>query len=223
MDARRDEIRFMRSQYRDSRKRFLRILMPLLNPVLNELGLAGRWPEYRRVGEERLDALDFQESEYGGRYYVNLGVHFSFLSDVREGQRVDLATLRASSCEFWTRLHGEGEIDSAFLFGKSDEAALAEAARLVQLLARQGAAFYKGFDTFPQSCAHLTPDQIEGQNPNEFLGMPRANAALLMARVMHRLGDRERCRAFAEMGLRLRELDRAIISKSALEGLRDGR
>ena len=79
----------------------------------------------------------------------------------------------------------------------------ANAAGLVDIYRRRAPLFFARFEPFPAVFDEVTPAQVE---VGDFVATPaypsRLHTALTMARIMRHLGRPNRCREFAEVGLR---------------------
>jgi hypothetical protein len=222
VDHSEQDVRFMQGQYRTARQRFHAQLREHFLPQLNQDGFIGKLPCFRRVNGGRVDIVDIQESCYGGQCFINLGVHFEFLPDAAGGPVHDLGSLAEAQCEFRDRLREKRQPDLGWKYGKSADEARQVAINIAELFVRRGREFFEKLDDFPNSVAHITPQHVESDNLASYpVGGPSAHVALVMARVMRHLGKHDECRAFAELGLRLRLLHGALVSKLELETLRD--
>jgi hypothetical protein len=85
---------------------------------------------------------------------------------------------------------------------------------------RRGAQFFARFEPFPDVFERTTPADIESGDLSKMpAAMTQVRAALTLALIMKHLGRREKCREFAEVGLR--HLGRAVGLRAELESLRD--
>ena len=204
----------------DAYQRFHQLLKRDFAPVPRADGFKGSGAHFRRVEGERIDAVNVQGSRYGGRCCVNLGVHFTFLPS-EGGRAVDPKTLKEYECVFRSRLHEAGEADRWWDYGDDDVATEASAASLVDTYKRRAARFFDKFEPFPDVFERVAPADIGGgARAGVVASLAAPKGALTMARVMSHLGHREKCREFAEAGLR--HLGVAVGLKAELERLRDG-
>src|SRR5262249_55066432 len=119
------------------------------------------------------------------------------------------------------RLHEANETDHWWTYGASDSEAKASLASLIDTYRRRSALFFGKFEPFPHVFEQITPAEIDA---GDLSSMPSGSltgvlAALTMARIMNHLGRREKCRGFAEVGLR--HLGGAVGLRVELEQLRD--
>jgi hypothetical protein len=85
---------------------------------------------------------------------------------------------------------------------------------------QRGALFFDKFEPFPEVFERITPAEMDAGDCSKMpAAMTEVHAALTMARIMKHLGRREKCREFAEVGIR--HLGHAIGLKAELERLRD--
>jgi len=205
----------------DHYERFHELLKQDFFPVLRADGFKGSGTTFRRVQADRIDVVNVQGSRYGGQCCVNVAVHFPFLPSaggisVREPKK-----LKEYECAFRNRLHEASESDHWWTYGTNDSEAKASIAGLVDIYRRRGALFFGKFEPFPQVFEQITPDEMDA---GDLSNMPPGNltqvlAVLTMARIMNHLGHHEKCRGFAEVGLR--HLGGATGLRAELERLRD--
>lgn len=204
----------------DAYKRFHDLLTREFIPLLRANGFKGSGTTFRRVAGERLDVVNVQGSMYGGQCCVNLATHFLFLPSEGGGGITDPKKYLESHCAFRDRLHEAAEGDHWWTYGKTDAESEVSVACLVDLYSRRGGLFFGEFEPFPDVFERIVPGRLDA---GDLTGMPTRGsvlrAALLLARVMLHLGRREKCREFAEIGLR--HLGRAVGLKGELEQLRD--
>jgi hypothetical protein len=86
---------------------------------------------------------------------------------------------------------------------------------------RRGESFFKKFEPFPDVFERITPTEIDSGDLSKLpAAITLVRAALMMARIMKHLRRSDKCRQFAEVGVR--HLDHASGLKAELERLRDG-
>jgi hypothetical protein len=200
-------------------ERFHGLLRVELSPKLRRDGFRGSGNTYWRVSGERVDVVSVQGSRYGDACCVNLGAHYLFLPS-EGGGVTDLRKFKEYHCVFRERLREEGEEDHWWYYGENEAAALAGAAGLLDTYTRRAGLFYARFGPFPEVFERITPAQLDA---GDFSQMPpgptQVIAILTMARMMLHLGQPDRCREFAEVGLRQAGLATGLIPE--LERLRD--
>jgi hypothetical protein len=205
----------------DHYERFHELLKHDFFPVLRADGFKGSGTIFRRVLANRIDLVNVQGSRYGGQCCVNVAVHFPFLPSA-DGIRIsEPKKLKEYECAFRIRLHEANESDHWWTYGTNDSEARASLASLVDIYRRRSALFFAKFEPFPQVFEQVTPAEMDA---GDLSNMPpgsltRVLAALTMARIMHHLGRHEKCREFAEVGLR--HLGAATGLKAELEQLRE--
>jgi len=102
------------------------------------------------------------------------------------------------------RLHEASESDHWWTYGTSDSEAKASVASLVDIYRRRGALFFAKFEPFLQVFEQITRTEMDA---GDLSNMPPGNftqvlAILTMARIMNDLRHHQKCRGFAEVGLR---------------------
>jgi len=149
---------------------------------------------------------------------VNLGVHYSFLPKAGSSKPIKLGTMSIIDCEIKLRL--TSSMDDHDQWWPPDAERVDEIDRLIcdRALVQ--------FDEYrlPGTISELRPDDIANGEMGLLYSLTRVRALLLMARVHEHLGNPERCRESAEMGLKFagmavgpkKEL-RMIIERSARE------
>lgn len=204
----------------DAYERFHQLLKRDFSPLLRADGFKGSGNTFRRVKGDRIDLVNVQGSRYGGRCCVNVAVHFSFLPSEGGGRVTGPKKLKEYDCTFRDRLHEVSESDHWWTYGASDSEAESSVASLMDMYSRRGALFFGKFEPFPEVFERISSAEM---GAGDFSKMPAAMtgvyAALTMARIMKHLGRREKCREFAEVGLR--HLGHAVGLKPELERLRD--
>jgi hypothetical protein len=205
----------------DSYERFHELLRRDFLPLLRADGFKGSGTTSRRLLADRIDVVNVQGSRSGGNCCVNVAVHFSFLPSAGGGRVPEWKKLKEYECAFRNRLHEASEADHWWTYGVSDSEAEASLARLIDTYRRRSALFFGKFEPFPHVFEQITPAEIDA---GDLSNMPPGSltgvlAALTMARIMSHLGRREKCREFAEVGLR--HLGRAVGLKTEFERLRD--
>ena len=185
--------------------RFSELLRHDLLPLLRGQGFEASEGVFRRLKDERIDILSLLGSRLGRRCCLNLGVHYSFLPPAGRppGATNDSRVLREHDCAFRERLREAGESDHWWSYGVDEATAEASAAALVDAYRRRAPLFFARFEPFPAVFDEVTPAQVEA---GDFVATPvypsRLHTALTMARIMKRAGRLDRCREFAEVGLR---------------------
>lgn len=87
-----------------------------LVPRLRELGFKGSGKNFRRVCGETINAINVQGSSTGTRFYVNLGLHFTFLPAGYGVELLPADKIKEIDCEFRWRLDPQ---DNSGLSGES--------------------------------------------------------------------------------------------------------
>jgi hypothetical protein len=192
----------------DASERFHQLLKRDFSPAVRADGFKGSGRTFWRVKDERIDILNIQGSKWGGQCCVNLGVHYSFLPSESGGSVTDPRKFREYDCVFRERLREAGEGDHWWSSGTSDVEAEASAASLVDTYKRRARLFYEKFEPFPDVFEVVSPARLDAGDLSQMpAGQTDVMAALTMAKIMRHIGRLDRCREFAEVGLRL--IDRA--------------
>jgi hypothetical protein len=201
--------------------RFHQLLKSDFLPHLRADGFKGSGTTLRRTLPNRIDIVNVQAWRSGGQCCVNLGTHFIFLPSAGGSQITNWKTLKHYQCVFRDRLHEAGETDHWWKYGASEWQSKSSVANLIDTYQRRGALFFERFEPFPQAFERVSPAGIDAGDlstmPPGIFSQPLA--ALIMARIMNHLGRREKCREFAEVGLR--HIGRAVALNPELERLRD--
>ena len=205
----------------DGSERFYQLLKTEFAPLLRAEGFRGSGNTFRRMNGDRIDIVNVQGSQAGGKCCVNLAVHFAFLPSEGGSPVTDPKKLNEYDCTFRDRLFGGSESDHWWAYGASEAEAEVSVARLIDMYQRRAGSFFRRFEPFPAVFERITPAQIDA---GDFSKMPaertRVGAALTMARIMKHLGRPDECREFSIVGLK--HLGRAVGLKAELEALRDG-
>lgn len=190
-------------------ERFQKVLKREFHPLLRAEGFKGSGTTLRRMAGERIDVVNVQGSQWGGRCYVNLGVHFTFIPDSC-GKQVDPAKLLEFQCVFRTRMEHpptpKKPVEcSDWAYGEDDAAAERSVRDMADLFRKSGSAYFQCFEPFPEALTRITPAAIgngDYQKLSPFKHYGQEIVALFLARVMKHLGRVSKCRAFAKAGLR---------------------
>lgn len=187
----------------DARKRFHEALRIEFVPLLRDSGFKGSGNTFRRIRSEAIHLINIQGSKYADQCCMNLGVHYAFLPTNGAGRIADAKTLKEYECAFRDRLHEANESDHWWTYGSTDSETQASVSSLVDLFRRRGHTFFDRFEPFRQVFEQTVPDEIDAGNLRTFPATTTiVAAALTMARIMNHLGQLEKCRRFAEIGLR---------------------
>ena len=205
----------------DHYDRFHELLKQDFVPILRADGFKGSGSTFRRVKANRVDVVNVQGSRYGGQCCVNVAVHFLFLPSAGGVSVSEPRKLKEYECAFRNRLREASESDHWWTYGASDSEAKASLASLVDIYRRRGAPFFAKFEPFPKVFEQITPAEMDA---GDLSNMPPGNltqvlAVLTMARIMDYLGHHQKCRGFAEVGLR--NLGAATGLRAEFERLRD--
>jgi hypothetical protein len=187
----------------DARKRFDEYLNRDFFPILRAEGFKGSAGRLHRFNGDAIHVIQVQGSSFGGQCCVNLAVHVAFLPTAGGGTMTEGRKLKEYECEFRLRLCEKNEWDHWWEYGDSDRAAAANVASLVDTYRRRGPLFFDRFTPFPDVFLKIDPSKLDVGKVSTFdawISVP--HMALTLARIMHHLGDRRKCRRFAEIGLR---------------------
>lgn len=209
-------------QQMDAYEHFHQLLKREFAPLLRLDGFKGSGNTFRRIKGERIDIVNVQGSMSGGKCCVNTSVHYAFLPSEGGDQVTDPKKFREYDCTFRGRLHEVTEKgDHWWTYGGNEAEAEASIANLTDLYKRRGALFFERFEPFPGVFERVMPAQLDAC---DLTTMPVSvgsvvYSAVVMARIMKHLGQRDKCREFAEVGLK--HLGGAVGLKPDLERLRD--
>jgi len=191
------------------------------SPLLRADGFKGSGTTFRRIKGEAIHIIDIQGSKWGGECCINLAVHFLFLPTTI-GQPVDdYKKLRHSECEFRIRLHGPGESDHWWPYGETEAESESSAENLIDTYQRFGGTYFEKFEPFPDALEKITAAEMDAGDISKLppTQSTLVRLALTMARIMNHLKRFEKCRQFAEVGLR--HLGNASGLRAELEQLRN--
>jgi hypothetical protein len=204
----------------DPYDRFHALLKRDFAPLLRDDGFKGSGTTFRRINGEVTHVVNIQGSKYGGQCCVNLGLHYSFLPTAGGDRVTDPKKLLECQCDFRDRVHEAHESDHWWSYGTTDAESEANIANLLDTYPRRGASFFGKFEPFPAVFEKITPVDLDAGDLSKLpTEMTQLHAAITIARIMQHLGRADKCRQFAEVGLR--HLGRAVGLKPELERLRD--
>jgi hypothetical protein len=187
-----------------------------LAPFLRASGFSGSGVTFRRVRGEVIQLLHVQGSRTGESCCVELCVHLTFLPTVL-GRATDPKKITFGDCEFRNRLVPRGESDWWWEYGRDRDSTARSADDLTAVIRRVALPHFDRFGIFPGAFEEITPQAIAAGDLSVLPGpltVPRA--ALTMARIAAHLGQSERAREFAEVGLASITGSRTISGELAL-------
>lgn len=180
-------------------KRFYQLLKRDFSPLLRAVGFKGSGATFRRIRNDVIHVVNIQGSGAGDRCCVNLSLHYTFLPTTV----TDLKKLKAYDCAFRDRVHEEHESDHWWRYGATEDESEVGVACLIDLFQRRGTSFFKRFEPFPEVFESITPADLDAGNLSRLpVAMTVVRAALTMAHIMRHVRHYDKCRAFAEAGLR---------------------
>ena len=182
---------------------FRGFLKDSFSPQLRAEGFKGSGTTFRRIKVDAIHVLNVQGSRSGGKCCVNLGVHFAFLPTAGDQPVADLKKLKEYECDFRARLHEAGEADHWWDYGVTEAEAQSSCENLIDTYRRRGAAFFDAFEPSPDVFDRITPAELDIGDCSNLppTGNTLVRIALTMSRIMKHLGQSQKCREFAEVGL----------------------
>lgn len=181
---------------------FHHLLKRDFSPLLRAEGFKGSGTTFRRIKNEIIHVVNIQGSRYGGQCCVNLCVHLSFLPIPGMDLLIDPKKVKEYECRFRSRLHEPGEDEHWWSYGTTEAEAEAGLANLIATYRRCAALFFNKFEPFPEVFERITPAEIDARDFSRLPAWPWGGLELTLALIMKHLGHFEKCRQFAEVGLR---------------------
>ncbi len=121
-------------------------------------------------------------------------------------------------CEFRARLTLAGEDDRWWAYGTNEAESDANAQDLIDVYCSVGRAHFDRASRFPEPFESITPERLGRRDLSRLPGRTTlVRACLAMSRISLHLGDAERTRQFAEIGLS--NLGRAVGLRAELRAL----
>ena len=168
-------------------------------PSLRALGFRGSGQNYRKREGDFIFVINFQGSQSGDNFYVNLGAQPVFIP--AEGD-ADLAKLKEYQCVLRRR------VGQDWAWQMSDQRVASLEAEIVTVQA----AFFANAQTLRTALASDSPDELLRKFSS---GTTEARAALHLARAATHLGHLETARRLVDRGFELAG-DRATILRAEL-------
>ncbi|MGD1841003.1 MAG: DUF4304 domain-containing protein [Thermonemataceae bacterium] len=177
---------------------FKKIVTKEIAPFLREQGWKGTGFNYTKHIGNIIRALTIQPSSAGGKFCVEIGIHFDFIP-LKGGK--EFTKMKTWDMEIRTRLtpHGESDFWWDFPTNENDRAQLFDALR--ELITTRGEAYFKPFDQWKEIITKFSIDDIENGNTKSLFKIPPLSTALLLARINDEIGNREKAIAFSKYGL----------------------
>ena len=200
----------------DYRKVFAEQLKERFAPALRSIGFKGSGTHFRRVNGEVINAIWVQSSRDGTKCAVNLGLHLAFLPVNWKAALPNLAQIKEIDCEFRDRLAPPGTEDYWWEYGSLLCPPSKHVAHLYSTYFEHGEPRFRAYETVEAVAQMFSPDQLRsGTYMKGFGGITVPRAALAMARIRVRLGQKELAAEYARIGLE--ELGNASALRSVLE------
>ncbi|MEG2803532.1 DUF4304 domain-containing protein [Stenotrophomonas sp.] len=174
------------------RAAFFELLRQDFFPILRREGFRGSGNSLRRVSGPLVHVVNFQASSSGGRCYLNLGAHLSFLP-VPGGKDAPPDQLDEASCAFRLRVQSP-DPSGGWVYGESADQAKESLTGLVSRWSHVGKAFFETFATYPDSFVSI----LDSLDPSAM----RSPDLLIHARIAMHLGRVEQATQLVEAGLR---------------------
>lgn len=174
------------------RKSFTKALVSKLYPMLRAEGFKGSGTTLRRENAPVIHVFNIQGSRGASGFYLNLGVHLSFLPTEGGGEVVS-AKLMEYQCSFRSRFEPPAGPQFAWSYGR-DTAEMNETITFIcdhwSIYAKP---FFERYERYPSSFETLLHEiDLKTAHPRELLKF---------ARIAHQLRQGDRCQAFAEEGM----------------------
>lgn len=175
------------------RDSFLKILAERFYPLLRAEAFRGSGTTLRRVEGPVVNVINMQGSSSADGFYVNLGVHLTFL--ISEGGRLCVPSkLKEYECAFRERIHPPPGVPlGRWPYGHSDTEGEAIVAQLTEEWHTQGHSFFKRYSPFPEGFADLVRRASAAP--------PHPRDGLTYARIAVQLGLRDEAAAIARQSL----------------------
>lgn len=171
-------------------------------PELRAAGFSDSPWEFRRQRRPYVDVVWLQVKSDHTAAAVSLGVHLEFLP-APSGRTPDPARLEQADCEIKARLSPAGELDFWWDFGTSKREAHANADHLAETFRREGLSFFEEYSGLPGPFSSLGPSDVDsGEYARLMPIQTKVRAALFLARIYEHVGDADRAKEFARVGLR---------------------
>jgi len=203
----------------ESEDAFLNHLEDIWVPGLQAQGFKDAGKNFRRQLGEVIQVINIQGSTCGGKCFVNMGIHLTFLPN-SIGSIANPATFTEPQCEFRCRLAPPGRVDCSWGYGSNDAEALNSARSLVKVYTQVGAPYLRRFSEFPKDFTQIQDPQADLKEkyplfPGRLGGETRTLLAL--ARIYRHIGDAARAKGFAARGLA--NLGRATLLEPAFRAI----
>lgn len=167
-------------------------------PEIRKLGFKGSGKNFRRVRGETVNAINIQGSTTGTRFYVNLGLHLTFLPAGYGEEAIPANKIKEIDCEFRWRLHPQDNWRVDWNYGSTQEESAMISRDALKAYIDYGEPAFQRFPT-PAAVAEAMP--IAGTWSAAPLTTTEIRFLLTLARIHRHLGNRDLSRQFANLGL----------------------
>ena len=170
-------------------------------PEIRKLGFKGSGRNFRRIRGETINAVNFQGSSTGARFYMNLGLHFAFLPPGHEVRPITPEKFKEIDCEFRWRLHPQDNRKIDWIYGGSVEESASVARDVLQAYLAFGEPV---FQRFPTASAIADAVTLAAAKSGTWNVMPVATTSdfrwfRTLARIHDHLGNEDLCREFESL------------------------
>tara|TARA_B100000508_G_C11372118_1_gene234246 strand:- start:43 stop:726 length:684 start_codon:yes stop_codon:yes gene_type:complete len=186
-----------------SSKEFQSAVKEYFAPQLREKGWKGTGFNFYKDESPLLLVLSFIPNKYGGSFYVEIGIHYSFVTDI-EGQRLDTKNLKTYKLDFRRRLKdAENNVDWKYPSEIKSCSNLLE--HIWSAFITDGEEFFSQFKQNGEPWLSIKPADLDSKDQYSkhvsFELPPDARSAWLISQILGHYGRKAEAIEMAKYGL----------------------
>ena len=167
--------------------------------------------------------LSFQPDTYGGKFWIEVGVHMDFLKKPNGGEYI-VEKMNCTDIDIRRRVGLHGLVDQQWMYGNSEESNF----RLLETVWSESStdieSFCNMFRQFPGPLADINPNHLSTRDSNYLVNgiplPPDVRTAWILAQLHLYIGNKDLVKMFSEYGISKIEGRQGIFLKKDLEFLK---
>jgi hypothetical protein len=180
---------------------FKKYITKYLSPKLRELGFKGSGFNFRKFAGNYIHTIQFFGDKYGGRCWVEVGIHLDFLPDSLH-KPIEIKKIKTIGCFTRHSLHlenGNQMVD----YGVDELEAKESIDLIFNIIIKSGIPYFNLFNSFPAPFNNISLVDLKKGNPkfDKFkINLGSMLTTLQLARIKYFMEFREEAKKIAEYG-----------------------
>ena len=177
---------------------FKKIVNKKLAPFLRKENWKGSGFDYRKKVGNVIRLLTIQPSSSGGKFCIEIGIHFDFISLKTEK---DLSKIKTWDVDIRNRLTPNESGDYWWDFPITEQIENSLFEEIKNLIFGKAELYFESYNDWDNETSKLSIEDIEKGNSKKIFPLPPLRSALMISRINLHLGRNEKAIEFAEYGL----------------------